>query len=295
MTSIVTIAIPYVGGAELLDRQLRSLIAQFDRSWRATVVVGSPAGHDARVVVDRVGDERIDVEPWDGTVGIGATWNRCLDIGAGELVVIAHADDELLPGFVDCVRRAAAAAPGSVAVATRAEVIDLDGATRRGLPELAKAVIGPRGGSGPVIEQGQRALARLMVGQWIVCPAVAYRRELLGARRFPTDRQQVLDLELFSRLLLDGESIVAVPDVVYRYRRHGGSQTARTTTSGLRFREEAALHRAVARAAWRQRWPLAAAIAMVRPTSRANRWFAGATKCAQRWRTRAHSLRSGAL
>lgn len=291
----LAITIPYTGGAELLARQLRSLTAQHDGAWQATVVVGGPDGSDAPAVVATLDDDRLDVVPWDGIAGIGHTWNRCLEIAEGELVVIAHADDELLAEFVGCVRAAAAAAPRAAVIATRAEVIDLHSHPGRRLPDMVKEAIRPRTGRGPIIEQGQRALARLMVGQWLVCPAVAYRRELLGTRRFSTHHQQVLDLELFAELILDGGSIAAVHDVVYRYRRHDGSQTARTTASGLRFREEAALHRAIARAAWHRGWPLAATLALLRPTSRAHQLLAVARRGAQRGRTRAHMVRSGAL
>lgn len=293
MTSL-QLLVPHVGDLELLERQLRSVIAQRDHAWTAVVVAGSPAAEAALPLVDALGDERISYVPWDGTLGIGATWNRALDLATADLVVLAHADDELLPGYVGCVRAGAEAVPEATMVVPRAATIDDHGRPASGVRELAKGWIAPRAG-GIGREHGQRALARLMTGQWIVCPAVAYRRSLLGDRRFSTELDQALDLDLFARLILAGDVVATLPDVVYRYRRHASSQTAHMTASGRRFREEAAVHRRTAAAAATRRWWGAATIATARPSSRALEAWTRAQQFGQRRRMRAQTRRNGAL
>ena len=52
----------------------------------------------------------------------------------------------------------------------------------------------------------------------------------------------MLDLEFFARLLLDGETLVGVPEQAFAYRRHGGSETSRQTKSMHRFAEEIDLY-----------------------------------------------------
>jgi hypothetical protein len=288
------VLVPCIGDLELLELQLRSLIAQRDPEWTAAVIAGSAAADDARALVDRLGDPRLSHVPWDGTTGIGATWNRALDLATADLVVLAHADDELLPGYVGCVRSAAEQARNAAMIVPRAMTIDRAGLLAPGAAEWVKARLAPRADD-LTLEHGQRALARLMVGQWIVCPAVAYRRALLDGQRFSVELEQALDLDLFGRLILAGATVAAAPDVVYRYRRHPASQTALTTASGRRFREEAIVHRRISSAAAQQGWWLAAAVAAGRPTSRVHRGWIGLQQLRQRWRARAHSPRSGAV
>jgi hypothetical protein len=61
---------------------------------------------------------------------------------------------------------------------------------------------------------------------------------VLGERRFPMGYKFVLDWEHTTSLLLDGETIVGIPDVCYRYRRHFENATEKLTKTQQRFREE---------------------------------------------------------
>ena len=51
-----------------------------------------------------------------------------------------------------------------------------------------------------------------------------------------------MDLEFTTRLLLEGETLVGLPEVAYAYRRHQANTTAGHTDSLLRFREEVDLY-----------------------------------------------------
>jgi hypothetical protein len=80
----------------------------------------------------------------------------------------------------------------------------------------------------------------------------------------------VMDLDLYARILLDGGSIVLVPDDVYRYRRHGGTMTAQNSRSLVRLAEEVGISREVAAAAATLGWNRSARFARLRPTVRLN-------------------------
>ena len=56
----------------------------------------------------------------------------------------------------------------------------------------------------------------------------------------------VLDLDFFTRILLDGGTMVGLPAVAYAYRRHAENATSQYTESLLRFEEESQLHDRVA-------------------------------------------------
>ncbi len=49
-------------------------------------------------------------------------------------------------------------------------------------------------------------------------------------------------MEFFARLLLEGATLIGLPETAFCYRRHGDSATARQTRSLHRFVEEAAIY-----------------------------------------------------
>ena len=60
---------------------------------------------------------------------------------------------------------------------------------------------------------------------------------MLGARRFP-DRRFVLDWDMTTQLVLDGDTLVGLPERGLRYRRHTDSATSQLTRNQQRFLEE---------------------------------------------------------
>jgi hypothetical protein len=122
----------------------------------------------------------------------------------------------------------------------------------------------------PATLVGDRGLARPMHGLFFYCLSVSYRVALLPDLRFDDRWRQVMDLDLYARVLLDGGSIVVLADRVYRYRRHGATMTAENTRSLLRLREEVDVSREVAAAAHRKEWRRAAPAARLRVTVRLN-------------------------
>lgn len=260
------VAIPFVKGKEYLALVLGDLLLQTDDAWRAAVVVGADTV-DAYEVVEQVHDPRISVVGWNGESGIASTWNRCLELAGDDLLAIVHADDRLDSKYVSVIRRGAAADPSATVIVARSGDVDAFGDRQRSLISITKRTIEPRRSTLRSIH-GPAAINRLMVGQWIVCPAVAYRRSLLGGERFDTKWHQVLDLEFFCRLLLAGHRFAAIGDEVYRYRRHRHSASVAHLASGRRFDEETLVHREIARSARHKGWRITWLLARLRVTSR---------------------------
>ena len=112
-----------------------------------------------------------------------------------------------------------------------------------------------------------------MHGQFFYCPAVSYRVDLLPAQRFDDRWKQVMDLDLFTRVLLGGGSIVAIPDRVYRYRRHDAAMTAQNSRSSIRAVEEAEVSREIVALAAHRRWSRAVRAGRLRPITRFSDWW----------------------
>jgi hypothetical protein len=187
-------------------------------------------------------------------------WNRCLHLADTELVTLLHADDELRDSYAGTLKSAAERYPWAAALFCEAEVIDAGGAPCFSFPDWIKRFLRP--GRGRTVRlEGPRGIGALLRGNFIMCPTLCYRKSLLQGRRFAPRWRMVQDLELTTRLLLEGESLVGIPDVAYRYRRHPHNATAQYTRNLLRFHEESALYELLGEESSSRGWGAVARIA----------------------------------
>jgi glycosyltransferase involved in cell wall biosynthesis len=253
MSARLAVAIPFHSAADYLRRAIESVVAQDDSRWSLIVCDDGGAG-EAQRVIESLGlqdDERIHAVRNDDCAGMVNNWNRCLDTAEAdeaELVMLLHEDDALEPGYVRMMCALADAHPHAVALFCETRIIDAQGSRRFSFADWIKRFYVPseaRGTHGYAIE-GEAGLRAIMAGNFIMCPTLCYRRSRLAERRFDPRWRQVQDLEMTSRLLLDGEKLVGTQQVEYVYRRHPSGATAQQSQSLLRFREEIALFDAVA-------------------------------------------------
>ncbi len=266
----ICLVVPFYSNLDYLQKAVRSLVAQTDPQWTATVVDDASPERGADDVVAALGDGRVRYVRNERNLGIAANFNRCLQLGAveAEIVTVFHADDVLEPGYVAAVRSAHHAFPMATCVAPRATVIDGNGQPTHTVADLVKRLLWPRALPAKLV--GDHGLARLMHGLFFYCPAVSYRVALLPVLRFDAHWRQVMDLDLYARVLLEGGTIVFVPEPVYRYRRHGETMTAQNSRSLVRLDEEVAVCRQVSVAARNKGWPRSARAARLRLTVRLN-------------------------
>jgi glycosyltransferase involved in cell wall biosynthesis len=232
----VTFGIPYYAGRDYLARTLQSVVAQDDRSWQAFVCDdGSEPGIAA--IVEEFGDGRISYFKNPANIGMANNFNRCIDLAETDLVCVLHADDELMPSYTRTMREAALRHPGAAAFYCRTQVIDAESRPTFSLVDEVKDRLINPSVTKETLLAGEPAFFALLHGNFINAPTLCFRKRVLGGRRFP-QHKFVLDWELTSQLVLDGDTIVGLPDRCYRYRRHPGAATSHYTKSQLRFREE---------------------------------------------------------
>jgi len=233
----ITYAIPFYSGVTYLARAVHSILAQADPAWEACVCDdGTTEGIEE--LVHAFGDGRVRYLRNPGNLGMGRNFNRCIDVARTDLVTIVHNDDELKPDYGTKLRDAANRYPGAVALFCRTDVIDETGEPVFSVPDVVKDRLVSPSRTAPIVLSGERGLRALLRGNFINAPTLCFRKSLLGERRFEPQYKFVLDCELTSRLILDGETIVGIPDRCYRYRRHAEAATSKYTRSQLRFREE---------------------------------------------------------
>src|SRR5262245_32229489 len=249
----LTVAIPFYKGHDYLRLAIESVRRQSTPAWRLIVCDDGPEPGTAEVV-DSFGDPRMRSLRNEKNLGMAGNWNRCLDAADTDLINLLHDDDELLPNYVELMLRAGRAYPDAAAFFCRAKVIDADGRDTFSFVDSAKSLLVPRS-NGALVLRGRDALARLMRGNFIMCPTVCYRKSRIPTDPFRPEWRMVLDLEFFARLLLDGEYLVGLPETAFAYRRHAGNATEAYTATLLRVEGESRLHGQIAAAARDHGWP----------------------------------------
>ncbi len=86
-------------------------------------------------------------------------------------------------------------------------MIDAESRPHQTLADRVKSLMWPHSGSEAVLE-ADRGLARMLTGQFWYCPAMSYRMDRLPDIWWDVRWHQVMDLDLYGRLLLAGERIV---------------------------------------------------------------------------------------
>lgn len=255
---MLTLAIPYHAKPELLALTLASVRSQLDSDWVALVCDDSAAG-SGEAVVEAVGDPRVRYVRNPRPAGMVANWNFAVSSARTERVTLLHADDELAPTYVGCMRALAARHPDAAVLYCRAVVIDLGGRPMFSFPDHVKRWIEPSS-EGDAVLNGEAAAVALLRGNFIFCPSACYRREVLLRHPFSARYNMVQDLELFLRLLEGGLTLVGSSERAYRYRRHENA-TAVMTRELTRFHEEIALYRDCALRYATMGWPRASVVA----------------------------------
>jgi glycosyltransferase involved in cell wall biosynthesis len=276
----ITLAIPFYSGMKYLPRAIESVLRQSDPGWRAFVCDNDSPERGAEALVRSFNDDRLQYRRNEKNLGMAGNFNRCIDLAETDLITLLHSDDELLPSYVATVRAAAARHPKAVAFYCRAEIIDADSQPAFSLPDLVKDFINPAPDRELVLagEPGIRAVLR---GNFIMAPTLCFRRSVLGDRRFPAGFKFVLDLELTTALMLEGEALVGLPSRCYRYRRHDENATTEFTRTQLRFREESAYFDRMAATAQGRGWHRCVKIATDKRILKLNVAFCAIQSCAR--------------
>ena len=237
MPASVTFAIPFYTGITYLARTLRSIIAQQDPGWEAVVCDDGPE-QGVEELVRSFGEGRVRYLRNPTNLGMAGNFNRCIDVATTELVTVVHGDDELMPNYCGMMRTAAARHLTAAALFCRAQIIDEHGVPRFSLTDVVKDVLINPSPKAELVLEGEPGVRALLKGNFIMAPTLCFRKSVLGARRFPEGFKFLMDWELTTKLLLDGDTLVGIPEYAYRYRRHEENATLKYTRTQLRFREE---------------------------------------------------------
>ena len=234
--------VPFFSDEKYLKEMLISVAAQTSDRWVCLVTDDSGRTNDAELTVRSMGNPKITYIKNETNLGLGRCWNTGLEYMIRTfdptVVAVVHADDVLEPQFVEVSLRAHATNPEAVAVHTAVTVVDEENKKRFSFPDFVKFHVAPYKHSRSISTMGDTGLASILRGNFVFCPTVSFKADLISLPLFDPNWTMAVDLDLISRLLLQGQTIVGVPDFVYRYRRHRNNLTSQLTDTTVRFVEE---------------------------------------------------------
>ncbi len=235
-----TFAIPCRNAGRHLRPLLHSLLAQTRQDFELLLV--DDASNDGSPELARaVAGDRVQVHRNEQPLGIGANWNRCVELARAPFVCLAHQDDVYEPEYLERMLAAFAARPDAGMAHCRAAAIDADG---RGMPSAAERFKAHFWRHSPGRDRAAH-YERLWRGNFIVCPSMCFRADALRATGpFRTDLHFALDWEYTFRLLRAGFGIVDVHEVLMHYRRHDDAATTAANRTHTRLGEELQVLRA---------------------------------------------------
>jgi GT2 family glycosyltransferase len=264
----ITIAIPYYSGFSYLMAALKSAREQSISCFQL-IVVDNSADRKVEDYVNSQGDSCIRYYKNARNLGMIGNFNRCLDLASTDLVAILHGDDQLDKDYCKLMCEAADDYPDAAAFFCAANIIDEKGKSKFSFPDYVKRWLIPSTSEVVKIE-GDAGAAALMRGFFIIAPTLCFRKSKLKDRRFDENWKQVPDLDLVTRLLLEGEHLIGLPQHGYQYRRHGDSATVQYTANMLRFEEEVLIYDQLSARYYDKGWICAARVAKAKTIIKLN-------------------------
>ena len=248
-----SVCVPFLSNESFLIELLQSLEAFAHVDMEVLISQDSPVSEPVKEAISN----RLNVRWLRGPgIGIAANWNHCIAEATGDYIILFHADDTVRSNYFDIISDLQREHPSSSAWFCKASVIDAQGNSTTSLIDRAKLALTPRP---PAFRlEGDEGLAKLLLGCFIYCPTVCYRASVIKSHQFDARRKMVLDLDLYSRLLMAGETISGSNSVGYYYRRHKDGQSVVLTDGTSRFEEEVDLYNSLIGRLQVQDWPLSA-------------------------------------
>jgi glycosyltransferase involved in cell wall biosynthesis len=221
MTARVSVIVPFYNQAAFVAETVESVLAQDHHDLQ--VVLADDASTDD--TLEQLGafasDPRVVILSAPSNRGIAGNLNAAMEVADGEYVALLGGDDVMLPGKIAAQLRTLQAHPEAVACAHDAEVFQ--SASGRVLGRFSELYNGRAG-----VRSGGVEL-QFDPTYFMLPSATMFRRSAAPAHGYDT-RLRFANDWLWTVELLRNGSIVAMQDVLVRYRRHAGNITADAST-----------------------------------------------------------------
>lgn len=237
VTVIVPIYTATASGIDYLRKALESLVSQSAADWKAYVLDDASPVSGIQDCVTSLGDSRLEYLRHEQNLDQAENWNTGKKMVDTQFFCILHADDELLPHYLATMTSYLEKHNDVAAAHCKALIINHEGHVSRSFVDFVKGFLNPHN-RGLAKLSGEKGLSQLLLGNFIMCPTMMFRTAAVKGLNFSNEGRFIVDWEYWCRLLLHGHSILGVPEVCFRYRRHGASATAESRKADVVFRQE---------------------------------------------------------
>ena len=207
----VSIIMPVYNGAAYLAEAIQSILAQTYLDWEL-IIVDDGSSDDSLTIANEFAhqDDRICVLH-QANRGLPSALNTGLRRATGRYVAALAQDDQWLPSYLQTMVAVLEANPEAGAAYALLQMIDING---RNLPQRFGRIVAP-----------DQIYDRLIDGDFIPACTVMIRRSALEAVGWYDETLYAEDWDMWLRLAA-AYPILAVPEVLLRYRVHDKNMTA---------------------------------------------------------------------
>lgn len=261
--------LPYYGDVDQMKASVKSVLAQTYSNWRLVVIDdGYPDPEPVRWFAE-MSDPRVRYQRNDVNLGANGNYRKAVELVEADWFVMMGADDIMLPGYLAAVDAATRLGEVDI-IQPGVEVIDEHGVLVRPLADRVKKLLSITADAGGSVFGGEQLVASLLRANWAYFPSLAWRTSTVRRIGFREGLDVVQDLALILDILAEGGHMAVLPEVVFRYRRHSGSDSSIRALDGRRFDEERRFFRGEADRFGAKGWRKAARSGRAHVTSRLN-------------------------
>ena len=231
----VDILIPVRNGGTLLGEAIASVLRQTMPRFRL-IVVNNNSTDQTAMIARSFADPRVEVIEHSSTRSLFENVNFCLTRVRAPFFCILHADDRLLPDYLECMLPCLREQAEAQIAVCQVRNIDASGKV---IPNLKYRLKNWVFLSIARTFQADDVSGRLLVAfNFMPAPALMYRREVIEyVGVFREDMSFLYDLEYLDRGLRRGVRYLVVPRVLFEYRLHAEQATSSLTRNLHKYTE----------------------------------------------------------
>jgi glycosyltransferase involved in cell wall biosynthesis len=224
----VSVCIPAYNAAPYLRAAIDSVLAQQFGDYEV-VVSDDASGDDTPQICEGYSDPRFRTVRSEDRLGQSGNWNRCIELAQGAYVILLHADDELLPGYLE----------QAVAVLDAHADVGLVHCAVQHIDETGKPLELQQPLHEDRVDRDDVILRHLLLDGCVINPAgVMVRREAYQKAGAFTDQiVWGVDWHMWIRIAL-AWPVAYLAEPLARYRQHGHSGTSAVMASGRNATDE---------------------------------------------------------
>jgi glycosyltransferase involved in cell wall biosynthesis len=219
MNPAVQVFVPVYNGEAFLEECLRSILNQTYSNLDIVVIDNASTDRSASIV-HAMDDPRIRYRYEAEHVGLAANLNRCMsapDPGVPYFCIV-HADDRLVPTYVERVLAIAETQPDASVFFTAGSLMDDDGRPVTRLQHRVRDLVFRLT---PAVLAGESGLRLICTYNYLIAPTAFFRTaRWMDGPGFDSRYTYIVDQALWINALLRGHTFCHVKEALYEHRVH---------------------------------------------------------------------------